>query len=131
MSTDRGVLTPDEKRCARCQVVKPLDEYYPRRSLDGRPFSYCKVCVTDITSDRHRHRQERLAASGRRMAEELVASDLAIEYSQLPRAARIRVLELLDTPGRSVQEVAARAGCSTGTVYRHRRDRMIEKFDAK
>lgn len=131
MSADRGVLTPDEKRCARCQAVKPVSEYYPRRTLDGRPFSYCKVCVTSVTSDRHRQRQERLAASGRRLAEELVGNDLPIEYAHLPRAARIRVLELLDTPGRSVQEVAARAGCSTGTVYRHRRDHMIEKFEAK
>lgn len=131
MSTDRGVLTSITKRCARCNEEKTVAEFYPRRSLDGRPFSYCKSCVHDVTRDRRVHRQDRLVTAGRRMAQELVASGEPIDFGSLPRAARTRIIELLDVPGRSASDVAARAGCSVGTVYRHRRDRVIAQYDAK
>lgn len=131
MSTDRGVLTPDTKRCARCLAVKPVSEYYPRRTLDGRPFSYCKTCVLDVTRDRHVRRQRRLDEVGRRLANELVVSGKPIDFPKLPRAARTYVIELLDTPGRAAQDVADRAGCSLGTVYRHRNNRLINENSPK
>lgn len=51
---------PTQKRCPRCQAVKPLSEFPPRRlSRTGRN-SYCRACKNEMT--RARRHTERHAA---------------------------------------------------------------------
>jgi len=41
---------PTEKRCPKCQAVKPASEYYTTRH--GRPYTYCKPCHIALANAR-------------------------------------------------------------------------------
>lgn len=123
MQDNRGVLVT--KICARCKILKPVTEFYPRRTLDGRPFSYCKHCANIVSRDRRDAKRKLLRESALVFVREQLKQGGVANFQRLPRVARIALLDALDVPSRSVTEIARLAGCSEGTVYRHRRDRFI------
>ena len=128
MSRDSGVLTVQVKQCARCSTVKPITEYYPRKNLDGRPASYCKLCVKTVARARIIARKARVNEVGLAYVRDKISGGEPIDFHALPIVARAELLRLLDIPGRSVAAVAQRAGCSEGTVYRHRRERFVREI---
>ena len=42
-----------EKLCSRCQLIKPIDQYYNRRNKQGNSV-YCKPCTKNQTIERQR-----------------------------------------------------------------------------
>lgn len=55
--------TPSEKRCAECDIVKPVSEFYRAGEYMG---SYCKPCSKARTSAWQRNNKDRVAARNRR-----------------------------------------------------------------
>jgi len=139
MPGDRGVLAPHPiafadtitRRCARCHRDQPPSEFYARHAGEPPTSSYCKTCTAVVTHARWRRRRSEIEAAAVVRAVELVSSGAAIDFAHEPIAVRFALIELLDIPGRTVPEVAARAGCSTGTIYRHRRERMVRDVQTK
>lgn len=48
----RQRLERDGKRCGRCKTVKPLSEFYVRRSRRNGVTSRCKACVAELDAER-------------------------------------------------------------------------------
>ena len=49
-----------QKRCPRCDVVKPLDDFYPSSGTKGGRLgrrSWCKTCGNDDRTQRRRARR--------------------------------------------------------------------------
>jgi hypothetical protein len=111
------------KRCARCLEQLPLDKFYPRLKNSRRLSSYCHMCVLEVSTERRvvlRKMQDRRSMTN---AREALARDAPINFVALTRQARVDLLDMLDHPGVVAAELAARVGCSTATIYRHRRER--------
>ena len=130
MSEHVGVLSGVRKTCTQCGERKDAADFYRRKAgvhTEGNLSSYCKACSSE-TSRRMRARTAEAAdARAREYALRLVAGEPYADFRSLPRAVRVHLLGFLDTPGRSVQEVASLAGCSLGTVYRHRSDQAVRR----
>ena len=48
-----------EKKCARCGVVKPRSEFYPRPSHSPNAITQkCKQCHSEINNKRNKRRKE-------------------------------------------------------------------------
>lgn len=112
------------KRCARCLGQFPLDKFYRRSKLTNRLSSYCNDCVTAVNGERRRAlrriHDERAVEDFRHA----LVNDDPINFAALTRHARRELLDLLDAGlGLTAAEIAKRVGCSTVTVYRHRRER--------
>lgn len=128
MSEDRGVLTSEVKRCARCLKVKCVTEFYPRRKAGQTLYSYCKICAREVARTRSHVVRRNHIRKSRDIAQQLVSSGARITaFQSYPLAVRKHLIELLDVPGRTVAEVAKRAGCANNTVYRYRRERLTAK----
>jgi hypothetical protein len=117
------------KRCARCLAQLPLDRFYPRKKNSRRLSSYCNACVAQVSVER---RAALRKMQDRRCMEDVYAAlarDAPINFAALTRQARIDLLDLLDQPGTAASDLAARVGCSTVTIYRHRRERRDREED--
>lgn len=49
----------NEAFCVRCQTKKPISEFYIRKN-NGRPFSYCIKCQSDVKTLKVKEKLERI-----------------------------------------------------------------------
>lgn len=113
------------QRCPKCMRQLPLGSFYRRYKQSDKLSSYCSECVRAVLSDR----RDRL----RKIHDERTMADVTdalregapIDFGALTRNTRRELLDTLDTPGTAAASIAVRVGCSTVTVYRHRRERKM------
>jgi hypothetical protein len=51
--------TKDSKTCTRCEIEKPLGEFYPHAAYRQGVMSRCKECVKAYATDYRKQRKER------------------------------------------------------------------------
>lgn len=109
------------RRCPRCVRQLPLSEFHRRSRETGKLSSYCSDCVREVTAARRALR--RRAYDERSVADfrDALANGKPVNFGALTRAARRELLRTLDVGAATAAEIAKRVGCSTVTVYRHRR----------
>lgn len=75
-----------EKRCAMCEELKPLEDYYHYK---GRPISYCDPCNKEY------HRQQYQRTKGKPKTSKVAGTKLTLdELEELGPQLRGMVLEV-------------------------------------
>ena len=59
----------NEKRCTKCGIEKPLNEFYPLKAGIGGRHSWCRICANQDCKDRHLKNPEKKRESDRRYRE--------------------------------------------------------------